>query len=337
MKITLIKMLQKLILLMSSSSILVAIQPPVRPFKQVVIWGHKLHTHSHSYIHCAFERAFQHLGYKTYWLDKNDPISGIDFSGSLFITEGQVDQNIPLRSDCRYILHNCDRAKYKQLFDTGNCIILQVYSHDCLKRNDEKIGPCTHMDLVNKIIYMPWATDLLPHEIDAVKKELLTLTKDKAIYMIGDISGTIHGTFENKSKHDAFKKACVQSKVKFYKPSRLSTQENKDLIQRSLIAPAIQGQWQCDNGYIPCRIFKNISYGQWGATNSKTVWELFNKKIVFNEDTYQLFFDTCKKAQQGSLDELYGQMDFVRDNHTYLNRIDTLLWFLDQIKPLQER
>ena len=30
--------------------------------KQVVIWGHKLHTHTHSYIHYGFYKAFNKLG-----------------------------------------------------------------------------------------------------------------------------------------------------------------------------------------------------------------------------------------------------------------------------------
>ena len=30
----------------------------VMEFKQIVIWGHKLHSHTHSYIHYAFHKAF---------------------------------------------------------------------------------------------------------------------------------------------------------------------------------------------------------------------------------------------------------------------------------------
>jgi hypothetical protein len=97
--------------------------------KQVVLWGHKLHSHTHSYIHNAFYIAFKHLGYKTLWLDnkdnyetkdfsqplflnENNEINTIDFTNTLFITEGQVDQNIPILSTAYYILHNCNMDKY---------------------------------------------------------------------------------------------------------------------------------------------------------------------------------------------------------------------------------
>lgn len=81
--------------------------------KKVVLWGHKLHSHTHSYIHWGFERAFKYLGYETYWFDGGDNVSNFDFSGSLFITEGQVDQAIPLRDDCLYILHNCEKKNMR--------------------------------------------------------------------------------------------------------------------------------------------------------------------------------------------------------------------------------
>lgn len=83
--------------------------------KQVVLWGHKLHSHTHSYIHGAFVKAFEYKGYKTLWLDNNDNINNIDFNNSLFITEGQVDKNIPIRNDCYYVLHNCDGSKYANI------------------------------------------------------------------------------------------------------------------------------------------------------------------------------------------------------------------------------
>jgi len=78
----------------------------------IVVWGHKLHSHTHSYIHYAFDKAFRHLNYNTKWLDNNDDIKNINFTKTLFITEGQVDGKIPIRNDCYYVLHNCDMKKY---------------------------------------------------------------------------------------------------------------------------------------------------------------------------------------------------------------------------------
>lgn len=297
------------------------------PIKKVVIWGHKLHSHTHSYIHWAFHRAFTHLGYDTYWLDNQDNLQGIDFSNSLFITESQVDQNIPIRDDCWYILHNCDGRKYKHLFEQNKVILLQVYTHDCLPRNVRKIDECIYVDRQDKIVYMPWATDLLPHEIEA-NKAFTGTRKQNTFTFIGTVGGGYYG---NCDQVNAFSKAATEQSIKFDSISKCSMEENIARVQRAYMAPALQGSWQVTQGYIPCRIFKNISYGAFGITNSETVYKLFNEKIVYNPDCYQLFYDAKQRIDTLDVNELYELMDFVKEKHTYINRIELLLSFLEEV------
>lgn len=269
------------------------------------------------------------MGYETYWFDKHDNLAGIDTSNALFITEGQADANIPLRSDARYILHNCDMRKYQPFFNAGHCIILQVYTDDVLPRPVTKVDDFIYYDLSDKCIYMPWATDLLPYEIDAIKKELPSLQRKKVVWWIGTLGG---GEFGNSNQVEPFKRACEENKIKFRHAMGKSVEENIKEIQRSYLAPAIVGAWQQKVGYIPCRIFKNISYGQMGVTNSRHVYELFKGKIVYNPDTYQLFYDAKKRIKNLTQQELFELMDFVRDKHTYVNRIETLLSFLNLVE-----
>jgi spore maturation protein CgeB len=103
---------------------------------------------------------------------------------------------------------------------------------------------------------------------------------------------------------------------------------NQRLIRESIIAPAIQSRWQCDNGYIPCRIFKNISYGKMGITNNETVYDLFDKQIIYDPDINEalkkgLQFE--RSSPDTRKDAILQLMKTVRDNHTYLNRISTIL------------
>jgi hypothetical protein len=281
-------------------------------------------------VHNGFYRAFKHLGYDTYWFDDKDNLNDFDFRNSLFVTIGGQDEKIPLRNDCRYILHNCENQKYERLFELSNCIKLQVYTHDCLTRNVEKIDQCIYKDKEDKTIYMPWATDLLPSEIDANKIPQRQRKRENTVYWIGTVWGSEQGNYNELVK---FVKACNDSQVRFRQLSQVSPEENLNLIHRSLMAPAIQGPFQCEKGYIPCRIFKNISYGQIGITNSKTVYELFEKKIVYNENTYQLFFDALEEIKNITDSQLYDLMDFVKNKHTYINRINTLLDFMNELNP----
>ncbi len=68
-----------------------------------------------------------------------------------------------------------------------------------------------------------------------------------------------------------------------------------------------------------------------GVTNSRHVFELFENKIVYNPDTYQLFYDAKNKAETMTIDEQFELMDLVKTKHTYLNRVETLLNFLNLV------
>ena len=297
----------------------------IHSFEKVIIWGHKLHSHTHSYIHNAFYIAFEHLGYKTYWFDDNSDVRNFDFKNSLFLTEGQVDKNIPLRNDCLYILHNCG-SKYKPLHEKNRCLTMQVYSDSCLKDNScIQIAPCIYFTNLGKTLYMPWATDLLPHEVDQMKAKIRSINKNKIMYWIGTAND---GTFGNIDVIKEFENASKRFGIrfKFINPwsKPVSVEDNIILTQKSFLAPALQGKWQVSAGYIPCRIFKSISYGQMGITNSYRVYELFDKKIIYNPDPYQLFFDAKNYCEKMNPEDLENLMDFVRDNHTYINRIKVL-------------
>lgn len=293
---------------------------------KVIIWGHKLHTHTSSYVHNAFYRTFEHMGFKTFWFDDNDDVSQFDFSKSLFVTEGQVDKKIPLREDCFYVLHNCYDDKYQQLYAKNRCMNLQVYTDDVLGRKVDKIEECIYYDVPAKLLYMPWATDLLPHEIDNNKPQMPFNKNNKMSWWVGTICD---GQFGNINQINPFKTACQTNGIIFAQASRdKSVQENIQLIKNSYMAPTIVGEWQHRVGYIPCRIFKNISYGQFGITNSPRIYELFERKIIHNNDTGRLFFDAKQRLNQLDVAELHSLMDYVKEKHTYLNRIGHIFAFI---------
>jgi hypothetical protein len=301
---------------------------PLEGFDKVIIWGHKLHAHTHSYVNHAFYRGFSALGYKTYWFDDKDDVKDFDFANSLFLTVGNQDCNIPIREDCFYMVHNVTTEKYNQL-KRDHWIVFQVYTDSVLSISRLiKIDPCTYYDLDGRCVYMPWATDLLPDEIDEIKNNL-DFPKTNKIWWIGTVGG---GLFGNKEQLSSFIRACNENGIDFEQRSNINPKDAIKLVQNSIFAPTIVGKWQFDNGYIPCRIFKNISYGKMGITNSPRVYELFEKRIVYNEDTYQLFYDAKVRAESINKEEILDLMDFVKNKHTYLNRIKLLLDFFELAK-----
>jgi hypothetical protein len=299
--------------------------------KKVIIWGHKLHTHTHSYIHYGFCKGFKHLQYDTYWFDNSDNTEDFDFSGSLFITEGQVDKNIPLRDDCYYILHNIDQEKYKNsVLDKKKILVIQVYTNDCVKRNELMVEPYTYFTKAENddslsILYFPWATDLLPYEIE---KNIEKLDNVKTINNVCFIGSQTEETEE-------IKKFCLYNKFGYvnaggFSKNNVNADTHQKMISESILSPAIQTKWQVENGYIPCRIFKNISYGKMGITNSETVFNLFEKKIIYNKDivTALILGFQFEKNETNKKEKIVELMNFVKEKHTYINRINLLLKYL---------
>jgi len=289
-------------------------------FNQIVIWGHKLYSHTHSYIHYGFFKGFKHLNYKCLWLDNDDNIENIDFTNSLFITEGQVDEKIPLKDDCLYIIHNCNKDKYNNV----KTVCLQVFTMDCLKYNAKMI-PNEYGFYIDDCIFICWATDLLPNEIDNNINNINNNNNNniKELNFIGNPT----------QPWDKVNLFCQENNIIYkhyggFSTNKKSPKENMELIQKSILAPSIQDSWQVENGYIPCRIFKNISYGKMGLTNNIIVQNLFNDNLLYDNDINNLLH---KGLEFNNKNLLVNLMEEVKQKHTYINRINALFWYIDNI------
>lgn len=307
---------------------------------RIVLWGHKLHQNTFSYVNYGFERAARHLGFPTRWLDDGDYDYG-DLSHSIFFTEGQVQARIPLLDDCFYVLHNvCGpeaRQKYQGLYTARQVLDIQTITDE--RQQGEKLADFIYFSLDGRGLHFPWATDLLPHEIDAYKPTGRPFNvESKVVTWVGTVGD---GVFGNIPQLNPFMKACQENGIQFRATglwggsvpgTSPSCEQNAALIRASYMAPAIVGGWQQEKGYIPCRAFKNISYGQPGMTNSPSVKRLFGDAMVFNPDSHQLFYDARARFESLTREELIQHMDWVRDNHTYLNRLTTVLTCLERIQ-----
>lgn len=323
---------------------------------KIIICGHELHNHTHSYIHNAFYRTFKHLGYNVYWFNEDgvnnypcDKNVDIDFNNTLFIVHGLESKNLPLNETSFYIGHNIEwtgnqfkiPAKHVLINSSKgiphqNILSLQVYCIRCISDNllhykNNKYN-CYSND--HTCIYLPWGTDLLPHEIDENIKNL-------ELFDVKNISNFIGMPLEhNVQLKKSLEKYNIEYKNyggTFDKSSdrNKSIEENMKLIQESIIAPALQTQWQKDNCYIPCRIFKNISYGKMGITNNETVYNLFDKKIIYSDSIDDLVKESLefdKKEDKNTI--IKKLMIEVRDNHTYINRINFILNYIKEFKNI---
>lgn len=181
-------------------------------------------------------------------------------------------------------------------------------------------------------LYTMWATDLMPEEFDynAIKIK----RNDNQICYFGSLSNANH-----RNLH-LFVSECDKANIRFIYndpwKNPISFEEAQKYTQLSVIAPDIRGTGDPDKmrigetgtchkqiGYIPCRIFKNISYGCLGITNSKHVYDLLEQKVIYSDNEAELFHLGIKNKDNYEL--IKQQMDIVKEKHTYLNRCEDIL------------
>lgn len=332
-------------------------------YKKVIVWGYPLHTHTHSYVHYGWQKVFAAMGYEVHWFHDGDhpSESAFDYDNCLFITEGMADGRIPIRATSMYIVHACIHpGRY-----VGRCARMvdlryhvrylrdQTYNYSL----EDKISAgavvplregspmwyepaATSADLSPQhavaglapyeAIYLFWATDLLPHEIRYEDRLLAPADPPKTVFV-----GSIDGYGGNSGEVARFRAGCDRHGIRFEHVNpwgkAASFEENRRLCQESIIAPDIRGNGNPRSqhktiGYVPCRLFKNISYGRLGATNCRRLQELFGDMVVCEEDEGRLV-DACM-ARRGDTDYVLRQMQWVAENHTYAQRVEDLLALL---------
>ena len=329
-------------------------------FKKVVIWGFPLHSHTHSYIHAGWYKGFQYLGYHTYWFDNNNIPVDFDFNDCLFITEGYADEKIPIIEtsiyfvhiavspekyighvkrfiEIRYLVDSIKDCNYNYVLDKSKCKkISDCTYYEKLENNG---GLAKHHDeptpMEYECIYTCWATDLLPHEI---KEENIYKKRDNKIYWFGS------SNHFNTKEIALFYNECLKNGLEFLEndPWRnpLPFEVVQEYTMKSFISPDFRssgdprkiavgetGTCHKQNGYIACRLLKSISYGHLGITNSLRTYELLGNKLIYNNDERELFYDAMKNIR--NYDLIKEQMRIVREKHTYLNRIQDLLFVLE--------
>jgi len=316
-------------------------------YKKVIIWGHPLYSHTHSYVHESYYKTFKHLGYETYWFHDNDYPKDFDFNHCLFIGEGFADNEIPLNETSCYLIMYCPSPiKYENVgryVDVRMTAInfkdhIQEYSVD--KTKVEKVGPGCYFDKKKnekiKIkndyhdyemndfdkLYISWATNLLPEEINF---DDMYLPRENKIYFCGSISPS--GICENSSNFEPFINECNKNGIQFMVnnpwSNPLPTSKMIELIKKSLLGVDIRGNQHLKQRLLTCRVFKNISYGHLGLTNSEEMYAEMDGNCVFNSDPKELFHDGMRNIE--NYDLIKKGMLFVKENHTYVNRINSIL------------
>lgn len=327
----------------------------VREKYRVIVWGFKpvngIVQNTISYVWESFYRAFGSLGFETYWFP-NEKIEGFDFSNCIFLCEGYDDSNIPLNNTSIYYVHCAyDPAKYSGV--VGRFIDLRYnlnyidhpnYIYKLDKAKADKIGKgCYYEKSSGQIVdfkngrvsyrvedfekvYVSWATDLLPSEIN---EEDVYLKRENKIYFLGSLCADKE--FYNVHLVEEFANEARKNGIDFIiNPFGQFTQlSNADYIKKSkesILGFDLRCEKAASWGQIACRIFKNMSYGHLGLTNTMEAYNELEGHCLYSSSPSELFHIGMEKKEDYK--HIKDGLRYIRDHHTYVNRVKSIISIL---------
>lgn len=296
-------------------------------FDKVVVWGLPLHSHTHSYIHDCFFKAFQSMGLETVWVqDTTEKIDNSFLNNSLVIATGMDCKTLSVNDSCFYVLHNVDDHRFRQ---HDNYINLQVYTKDTLlpDRNAQRLSTFTYWQENDRCLYQPWATDLLPEEM--IYEPVPAPEISKSVNWVGSVTDGDQGNLQQLQEYAQAMSTRVGLPVHVHRG--VDRESMIKLIRSSNQAPAIVAGWQRENLYVPCRLFKNISYGQPTFSNSPVIKEICGEGF-YEEDCAELAVKTSEYLKDRDLDFERSVIDLVRNEHTFVNRCNRILEMIDGVR-----
>lgn len=292
---------------------------------RIVIWGLKSVRHTHRFIHSSFYRNFEHLGYEVLWVDDLKRNQGLIRKNDVIIGVNVANRYLPIRSDTKYILHNISP---EDLGLEDNFIQLQVYTLESYGESLNK--PWIKWNSQKRILFQPWG-------VPTPKSKWLqpVLSPGKEEIWVGSIwnnSENQGNEIEINEFKDTLRNFNLTFKQigspSFFRPNGISEMSASKYVNKSPIGAAIVGHWQMTNGYIPCRLFKNIASGAMPVSNGDYSALFGAEGGVFNQSIDLLVEEVLSKGLKERCEIVRTAQELLTP-YTYEAGIKRIMEFLD--------
>lgn len=278
-------------------------------------FGKRFHTHSA--IHEGLYKAAKSLSLDVDWID-GIPADFIFKPNDIIITEPRFLNNtiFNVPKSVNVLIHG-ESTYFRDLkFFPENFWFFENFSTTKNYIEFTKISEFFYVNESKKIISMSWATD------DFIKNPFIPskiFKKKSETYYIGNFSEDalmIAKSISKKLSHRG---------IKMLRVSGVNSDSAKHYSVISRLSFDIRCLDHIDKGFIPCRVFKNISYGRGIITNSKEISNAFNGMIPCFHDIED-FDSMIDLYSGGKFDEAFKELMFkIQNNHTYINRLNDIL------------
>ena len=275
----------------------------------------------------AFYKASIFCGFNTYYVDTPQLLQSLASDTTLTITEGTyIDQNLLSKVKGKFFIHSPKPDVYNQVLSQSSPA--RFFFLDVLKKVSfqyNKISTLSFYDPKNFTLYQPWGTNLLPTS-RSVESSHLTPKTNHSFYV-----GMLYGAGVNYAKmiNRTFNKLSPEKKLTqaFNASSFLSAQ----LAHKSFYNFDIRDSWHLEVGYIPCRVFKILSYGLPIICNSSFITSNLNLPGIQLASCPQ---EAASLSLSSSISrsEMIDTRNYILANHTYINSIQNMLKIVDSVR-----
>ena len=317
---------------------------------KIIIWGfypkNGVLQNTISYVWNSFYNAFKYLGYEVYWFP-NQKIDNFDFSNCVFISEGYDDSEIPLDKTSTYFVH-CAYNPEKYVGKVRKFIDMRYnlkkidhpnYVYELDKEKTKMDIGCYYEPSTNQVIdfkngkvsyriddfdkiYIGWATNLMPNEIN---EDDVYYPRSNKVYFLGSLSSD--GNYSNIHLIEEFARECRKNGIEFvvnnFSNNQLSEDDYINLCKESLLGFDIRCQADVEWGRISCRLYKNMSYGHLGMTNCYEAYKELDEHCIYNESSSGLFYDAI--AKKDDYEFIKKGVNYIKEHHTYVNRVKSMM------------
>jgi len=297
----------------------------LKRYSSVVIWGLKdPNTSSQRHIHRHLFTVLQKIGCRVFWYEDLSDNNALIENNSLVFSSYECCFNIQYKKDNWYATFTAPRDRIKEC---KNFLNLRVYG-DAESRSNFEFetilwDKTTAFQKSTHLLYQSFVTDLLPEEFLPP-----IFSTGRYFYWIGSIwnDANNHG---NKKNIKLLEAALLRHHIKFTHVENASDAENIAFVRSSRIAPSIGGDFQT-KAMLPCRVWKNISYGQLGITNLSKALDVFDSHIIYDSNIDKLIDKALTIGEKEYKEMTLYQQCVVAKDHTYLN------WIFNVVRALEE-
>lgn len=258
-------------------------------YRIIIWWYANWSNDTYMWIQHWFHKAFKYLWYNVTWVDNKIENLPNKNENVIFFAEHREDSFLMENLSINWIIFNHDyNLKQSEKIIPFWVKALSFASYPPISTDEYR----NYL----KIPKIFWATDLVPNEIE-FKPYHYSNSKD--VTFIGS------WWFDNWKALETARIWCLLNWKNFQQQWRhiflrykkfISEDEIAKISQEAYMALSIQWKPQCNTGYVPCRILKNMSYSVLGISNNLFLANLFDDDEIIIDRNISNLLDKAEKV-----------------------------------------